>query len=151
MYVKKDLVFIVDSLKDQDELFDFMADHLEELQCVTTEYRNGVKQREKQFPTGLKLEGLNIAIAHTESKYSLKNRILGMKMENPVEFVNAENGEKLPVNFVLGLIFKSGDKHLSILKKVASLFQNKEVIEKIKKADTEEELFLILSELFNEE
>ena len=39
---------------------------------VTDMYGKKIIEREKKYPTGLKLDGLNIAICHTDPEYVLK-------------------------------------------------------------------------------
>ena len=67
-----------------------MADVLLEKGYVKEEYREGIKEREAKFPTGLKLNNLNVAIPHAEPKYTTASKLIVVRLKNKVAFLNAE-------------------------------------------------------------
>ena len=91
MYVETDLVFYNLPVLDQNELFDFMADRLEKKDYVTEGFRDAIKKREKEFPTGLQLQDMNVAIVHTEAMYAKTEKLVVIKPEQSITFKNIEN------------------------------------------------------------
>ncbi|CAM3039198.1 PTS galactose transporter subunit IIA [Streptococcus agalactiae LMG 14747] len=84
----------------QEELFNFVATRLEEVEYVTPDYREALKAREQEFPTGLKVdlndgsEILYAAIPHTETKYCLVDRVVYVKNDKPLIFKHMINPEE---------------------------------------------------------
>lgn len=149
MYVEEDLVFYNLPLVNQNQIFDFMADELEKKNYVTKGFREEIKKREQKFPTGLKLSDMNVAIVHTEAAFSKTEKLLVIKLENPVIFRNIENLEPIDVDLVIGLILNDSNKHLEILKKVSQLLQNQELIKDIQEVKSQAELSSLMQNYFN--
>lgn len=149
MYVEEDLVFYNLPVNNQDELFDFMSNELEEKGYVTADFREAIKKREEKYPTGMKLNGLNVAIAHTEIAYARAEKLMVIKPENPIKFRNIENLTPLDVDLVFAIILNNSDGHLEILKKISQMFQEQEVIDSIKNIGTRKELATFMHKYFN--
>ncbi|WHY81006.1 PTS sugar transporter subunit IIA [Siminovitchia fortis] len=149
MYVEEDLIFYDQPLRDQDQIFDFMADELERKKYVTSGFREAIKEREQKFPTGLKLDGMNIAIVHTEAEYAKTEKLVIIKLKNPATFHNIETLEPIDVSLVFGLILSDSEKHLEVLKKLGTLLQNQKIIKDIKNVKSQSELFTIMKHYFN--
>ncbi|WP_194841046.1 PTS sugar transporter subunit IIA [Sporosarcina cascadiensis] len=150
MYVEENLVFFNNSFEDKNELFDFMADVLEKEGYVTEEFREAIKIREENYPTGLKLTTMNVAIVHTEAIYSQTDKLVILKLGKPIVFNNIETLQPLEVDFIIGLILKDSEKHLQILKNVSQLLQSEEAIDSIKNTASHEELLKMMIKYFNE-
>lgn len=149
MYVESDLVFYNEALTDQNDVFNFMADKLEEKDYVTKGFREAIKKREEEFPTGLKLGELNVAIAHTEIEYSKTQKLVVIKLKKPVEFRNIEDLEPIQVDIVFGIILNESEKHLEVLQKLSQLLQDKTIISDLKQVQSQSELFEIMNNHFN--
>ncbi|WP_042470285.1 PTS sugar transporter subunit IIA [Bacillus ndiopicus] len=149
MYVEKNLVFYSQRFEDQNQLFDFMADELEKQDYVRKEFREAIKVREQNFPTGLQLQNLNVAIVHTEVEYSKAEKLVIMKLEKPLIFRNIATLEPLDVELIIGLILNDSNKHLEVLQKVSQLLQSEAIIQEIKDTSTHEELAELMQNYFN--
>lgn len=84
-------------VESQEELFNVVADYLESINYVTKYYRQALKDREEEFPTGLKVDlkdGSDIlfaAIPHTETQYCLVDKIVYVKNHKPLVFKHMIN------------------------------------------------------------
>ncbi|MCR1899101.1 PTS sugar transporter subunit IIA [Irregularibacter muris] len=150
MYIEKDLVFYNEPLVNQNQILDFMADKLEKKNYVTKGFREAVKKREEEFPTGLKLKGMNIAIVHTEAIFSKTEKLVVIKPEQSVTFKNIEDLKPLEVNLVFGLILKDSQKHLEVLQRIGQLLQDNEIIQDIQEVNSQRELVSLMQQYFNE-
>ncbi|MFD1610088.1 PTS sugar transporter subunit IIA [Oceanobacillus luteolus] len=150
MYVEADLVFYGQPLANQNELFDFMADELEKKKYVTKDFREAIKLREKEFPTGLSLGDFNVAIAHTDTTYSRAQKLVVVKPEQSIEFKNIQDLQPLDVDIVFGLILNDSDKHLEVLQKLSNILQDRNIIKKIKNVKSQDELISLMQNHFNE-
>lgn len=149
MYVEENLVFYKKKFEKQNDLFDFIADELEEKKYVTEEFRDAIKLREEKFPTGLQLSNMNLAIVHTESIYSTTDKLIILNLEESIEFKNIETLKPLQVDFIIGLILHDSEKHLEVLRKISQLLQDEDIIHSVKEASSREELTKIMQNYFN--
>ncbi|MGQ9412906.1 PTS sugar transporter subunit IIA [Streptococcus pluranimalium] len=84
----------------QAELFEVVSDYLESVNYVTKDYRQALRDREEEFPTGLKVDlkdGSDIlfaAIPHTEIQYCLVNQVVYVKNDKPLIFKHMINPEE---------------------------------------------------------
>lgn len=149
MYVEDDLVFYNVSINSQNDLFDFMADKLISKKYVNEGFRDAIKKREKEYPTGLELDGLNVAITHTESEYAKSKKLIIIKPEETITFRNIENFEPIEVDLVFGIVLNNTNGHLEILKKISLLFQEKKLIEEVIEIKSKDMLFSFMHKHFN--
>lgn len=150
MYVEEDLVFYNEMLENQEQLFDFLADKLEKKDYVTKGFREAIKEREKEYPTGLKLNRLNISIAHTDPEFCKTEKLAVIKPENTISFKNIEDLKPLEVDLVFGLILQDSNKHLKILQKISQLLQDEQVIKAIEDITSQAELSSLMQQYFND-
>ncbi len=149
MRVDEDLIFLGKRFKNQEALFDFMADTLFQKGYVTEAYRQKIKEREHTFPTGFKLKDINVAIPHTDPEVTKASKIIFIKLSEPVEFLNAENNEKIQVEMIFGLVFENSDKHIEGLMKLANLLQDEGELLRLKKSNNVNEISALLDQALN--
>lgn len=149
MYLEKDLVFFNAKVKTKEELFLKMEKLLVEKEYAVEGLGQALIDREKDYPTGLALKGINIAIAHTDPEYSLDNKICVIKPQDRIVFQNIENFEELDIDLVFILLLKDGDNHLEVLKTISSIFLDDDFIASVKQAEDAQQLFDILSKYIN--
>lgn len=144
----KKYVFLHKDFASKEETFHFINEILLENNYVTEEYLTKVLERENTFPTGMKLEEMNVAIPHIDSKYILKENLFVITSKKGIEFSNAENnGEKLNVSIIFGLLIKEHNTHISFLVKLIELFQQNDKLEQILESSDEDEVINILREV----
>ncbi|MGT2888190.1 PTS sugar transporter subunit IIA [Streptococcus didelphis] len=86
--------------KTQEELFEQVANQLQTQVYVTADYKEALKKREKDFPTGLKIDykdGSDVlfaAIPHTETQYCLVDRLVYVKNSFPITFKHMINPQE---------------------------------------------------------
>ncbi len=66
---QKELTLINSRYESQAELFEYTSKILEKEQYVEPTFREAVTSREVVFPTGLEMNGIKIAIPHTDTIY----------------------------------------------------------------------------------
>ena len=148
MYIDEELIFYNVSLENQDQLFDWMANELEKKDYVTKDFRDAIKKREQEFPTGLQLNGLNVSIPHADAKYAKNRKLVIIKPENSITFKNMLDFEPIEVDIVFGLIVDDHKQHLEILQKVSQLLRKQEVIQEIKAVHSKSELLSLMQKHF---
>lgn len=122
----------------QEDAMKEAADILEAAGAVTGAYFDAMRQREQTVSTYM---GNELAIPHGTNE--TKEAIL----DSALSFVRYDGGVDWggePVTFVVGIAGK-GDEHLDILSQIALIFSEEDEVERLKAAQTPEELFALLS------
>lgn len=148
--INDDLFYFGNEFASKEELLSMIADKLHLKGYVNSLYKEKIIEREQKYPTGLKLDGLNIAICHAEPEFAKEDTVYAIKPKRPVAFTNAETMEAIDVDLVIGLVFTTGPKHLDVLKKIATLLLDKEIIKRINEMENRQELITFFKEYFGE-
>src|SRR6478735_2368169 len=114
------------------------ADILEAAGAVTSAYFDAMQQREQTVSTYM---GNELAIPHGTNE--TKNTILASGL-SVVRYDGGVDWGGEPVTFVIGIAGK-GDEHLTILSQIAIVFSDEDDVDRLKAAQTPEELFAIVS------
>lgn len=87
----------------------------------------------------------NVALAHARPGESvLKNDISLITLENPINFGSAHND---PVKLVFAFCAKESNSHLNQLTSLASILDNKELLDSIYNSGNAEEIYHLLTNL----
>lgn len=132
MRLEKKHVFRNLDYKTSDEYFDFIAKKLYEEGYVNESYAKGLKEREKEFPTGLPL-AIGVAIPHTDSSYVKKDTFVVSTFKNPVKFneMVGEEDDKVDVRLAIGIVMSDGQKHLEVLQHLIERIQDEEFVKSL--------------------
>jgi PTS system galactitol-specific IIA component len=133
-YLCDDLVFRDKEYKDYEDLLSDVMKTLVDKKCVEKEFEEALIEREKEFPTGLQLDGYAVAIPHGGSQYVLKDFISLVTLKNPIKMNRMDNPEEaLTVDILFIIGFGKSETHLQCLKQLMGLIQDPKVIEDLKK------------------
>lgn len=141
MQIDKSHIYINLDVRSRDEFFDFISKKLYKGGFVKENYSQALKEREKEFPTGLPLE-IGVAIPHTSSNYVNKDTFAISVFKNPIIFqeMGGDPDSIIKVKIAISIVMTDGDKHLEALQKLISSIQDKVFLEKISNAKKEEEI-----------
>ena len=109
--------------KSSDEVFEKLGGlFIAEGYCRDT-YVDALKDREKDFPTGVNMGSIGIAIPHTDKQHVIKGGVAIGVLKEPVHFYQmGTTDEPVEVNQdVLAKIMKTGDK-----KEIIEIIKEKE-------------------------
>lgn len=146
MSLDKDIVFNQLSFKDQEELFKFVGQVLEDKQYVKPSFYAAIVAREKQYPTGIEVNGVNVALCHTDAEHIIENKIMVLKLDEPVEFKSMETLEYIDVKLVFILLLNDPALHLEVLQNISTILQDETYLNEIYTTQTKENLFDLLKE-----
>lgn len=109
---------------------------------VKDTYIDAVVAREKVFATGLQLDGIAIAMPHTDTIHVNKPGVTVAKLKHPVTFEHmGEPGRKVEAEMLFMMAIVDPKDQIELLKKVLGVFQSKEAIQEFKNANTDDELY----------
>lgn len=146
-YIKENLIFIKESVSNRQALFEIASDKFYKEGYVTGEFKTYLSDREDHYPTGLALDGYAVAIPHGNPDQVKASFVSVITLEQPIDMYKMDNPEeKVPVSllFVLGL--NDGNKHLTLLKEVIQLIQNKDFVEQLIQAQSKAEIIQLINQ-----
>ena len=141
-----DLIYLNRDFSGREEMFNEIGKGLIEKEMVKPVYIEEILKREENFPTGLDLGYMQVAMPHVEAKYVNDNAVFIVTTKKGVEFENAEDDGMVNSKIIFGLIVKDSDKHLDFLMKLTELFQKEEALKKIYDSNDVEEVITILKQ-----
>ena len=147
---KKDNIFIQESFKDNESALIFLSEQLRCKGKVLDGFEEALLEREENYPTGLLVGDINVAIPHVDHKYVKESEILLCTLENPIPFRRMDMpDEEVEVSIIILLAIDSPDGHLEILRKIDKFVQNQEVLRKMFKEKDKDKVSEILDDFFN--
>lgn len=141
MKLEKKHVFRNLNFRTKNEYFDFIADKLYEEGYVNELYSQGLKEREKEFPTGLPLP-IGVAIPHTDSSYVKKDTFVVSTFKNPIEFgeMAGDEDDIVEVKLAIGIVMADGVKHLEVLQHIIERIQDEKFVKSLVNASDDDSI-----------
>ena len=133
-----------------DQAFEVMADKLFKRGLTKEHYLKSIKEREKNYPTGIDLSVIeedfpNVAIPHTESEYCNATKVILVKLQNEITVMNMmDSDSELKVKYLFMILNKAGGEQANILASIMDFVTNKNNINSLEKAETIEELYNVV-------
>ncbi|MGT2750925.1 PTS sugar transporter subunit IIA [Streptococcus orisasini] len=143
-YITPKLIFVNENFESSDDMFATIYEKSLDLGYVHNTFLEKIIEREKNFPTGLQLEKMGVAIPHTDAE-CIKKEFVAIVTTHPVTFVSMEDFNQsvaAEIVFVLGL--KEPHAQLEMLQSLMGLLQNSEILAQIRKARSAEAIVTIV-------
>jgi PTS system galactitol-specific IIA component len=142
----KDLIILNSNSSDYSEVFKQLGSIMIEKGYANNNYIEGLLNRESEFPTGIPVEPIGVAIPHTDSSFVKQSKIGLMTLENSVEFgaMGGSDSDKVHVKLVILLGFADGKHHLNALQNIIQLIQDSSFVDELISVNSKEEAYQIL-------
>ena len=115
---------------------------------VKESYVDAVLAREMEYPTGLQLEGMALAMPHTSGAHVNEAAIGVAKLKKPVIFGHMGDGEtKVKAEMLFMIAVKDPNGHLETLRRIMKVFTDQESLALFKAAHDFESLFQVTERL----
>lgn len=132
MVFSEEIIFFNQECNDKQAALKKLADQFQQKELVKESFYQAILDRENNYPTGLSINGIGVAIPHTDAVHVNKSQIGFMSLAKPVVFkdmVDDQHEIEVSVIFMLGLL-KSGQQ-VEMLQKLVALFQDKSLLEEV--------------------
>lgn len=127
-----DLIITDMEAEKTQDVFEQLGGLLSQKGFANDNYVEGLIERENDFPTGLDIDGVGVAIPHTDISYVKKTATAIATLKNPVEWIlMGTDGEKTNVSVVFMLAVNDPRGHLAHLQQIIGIIQDKEVMNSI--------------------
>ncbi len=147
-YINENMVLPSLECETKEELFKAIHNIGIENGYIKEEFYEKILQREQNFPTGLNLGEIGVAIPHTDAEYIKEEFIAVCQLKNEVEFKSMEDADEsvnVKLAFVLGL--NQPHSQLTILQELMQLIQNRETVNALINANDKEDILKIIESL----
>lgn len=145
--LNKKLIFTELEAESCEDVLDQVGGALiKEGYCKDT-YKEALKIREAEYPTGLDIDGIGVAIPHTDVSHVEKQGIAIAVLKNPVTFVQmGTEDETAEIKLVFMLAVKEPKTQIDRLQAILSIIQDKETLKKLLEVRDTEEIIEIIKE-----
>lgn len=144
--LKKELVFpYVEASTYQDVMKEIGGKFIEKGYCNNT-YVDALIEREEEYPTGLDIRGIGVAIPHTDVVHVKQAGIGIARLNQEVKFTQMGSDDDVMVRLVFMLAVDKPNDHLEHLQDILKIIQDKEILEKLLIANSAEEILNIIKE-----
>jgi len=141
-----DLIDVNLKAETKEELFELVGKDLEVKGFVNKNYIDGIKEREKEFPTGLITKNLNIALPHSETQYVEKPFIYIVKLQNSsLTFNQMGDNQEMEVSDFFFLGIKDPSKQVQLLSYLMDLFSDDNFINDYKNTTEKEKIYELIN------
>lgn len=142
--IYEDLVFYDVEATDAKDLIRKLGAQLEKGGYVKDSYVDAVVGREDEYPTGLQLSDMAVAMPHTTGSHVNTPCVGVAKLKNPVTFAHMGDPDtKVQAELIFMMAILDPSKQLELLQQVMKIFTNKEAMAEFKAAATKEELYKV--------
>ena len=117
-------------------------------------YVDALIEREKEYPTGLDVDGYGVAIPHTPVEHVNKTAIAVAILKDPVEFTAMGTDDEfvqVKIVMMLAIAGKPGEHgaHIDELQRIMAILQDTALLEKIQNAADAETIIHLVQEKEN--
>ena len=125
------LIFLDVDFASKDELFETMSGWLFEHGYVNDTYQGALARRERQFPTGLKIPGHQLAIPHTYSECFERPGLVFVRPRNPLVFQEMCSGDPVDAEMIFILLVKNKSDQMPLLSGLMSRFNDRALMDRL--------------------
>ncbi|MBC1501770.1 PTS sugar transporter subunit IIA [Listeria weihenstephanensis] len=146
---QKEITLMNGEFEDQAAFFTEVAAILEQADYVAPSFREAIIERESAFPTGLEMNGMIIAIPHTDTVHVKRPFVCVSHLKKPLQFIQMGTTDKVieaEMIFVLGICDTASQ--VPLLAMIMDRFAQKTFTEELRKKKDLDELTLFLKKQF---
>ncbi|WP_203247288.1 PTS sugar transporter subunit IIA [Sporosarcina beigongshangi] len=140
----EDLVILDLRAIDREDVLMKVGGRLTDRGFVNGDFINAIIKRERDFPTGIKIQSIGIAIPHADTEYVNQASIIVGVLSEPVVFQQMVSDEDIAVNIVFMLAIKKPEQQLTMLQKLVDIIQDDATLKSICGATSELEIATIM-------
>lgn len=142
--VYDDLILVDVDARDAEDAIRKVGKHLFDGGFVKDTYVDAVAQREKEYPTGLQLKSMAVAMPHTAGIHVNIPAVCIAKLSHPVTFSHMGDPEtKVSAEILFMMAIKNPEAQLETLQKVMGIFTNDEAVAAFQTAKDKLELLSV--------
>lgn len=137
----EELIILNLEAKDDKDAIRQLANRLFKAGYVKESFIEAIIEREANYPTGLSSGDMGVAIPHTDATHVNKAALAIGILKEPVKFhMMGMPEESVSVNIIFMMAIDEPSKHLEMLKTLMTIFQQNDLLNRMRKARKFEEI-----------
>ncbi len=129
------------------EVFERLGKTLIEEGYCRDSYIDALKTREKDFPTGVNMGGVGIAIPHTDKSHVYKGAVAIGILKKPVKFYQmGTTDEVVMARLVFMLAVDDPEEHLVFLQRILQVLQDSNTLKQLTECTKKQDVIRIIKE-----
>lgn len=130
--LKESLITIGLEAADYEDVMKKMGAMLTEQGYTKESFVQALIEREREFPTGLDINGVGVAIPHTDVRHVNRAATAIATLEEPVEFVQmGTEDEPVGTKLIFMLAVDDPKGHLEQLQRIIAMIQDQDVLKSL--------------------
>ncbi len=135
-------------VKDQNELYEFLAEELGKEGFIKDTFLEALKKRESVYPTGIIAQPYNIGLPHVDSEHVLTNALVVTILDEPIMWHRMDNvTEEIPVQLVFMILIETLELHVKAISSLVGIWQNQDFMNALPNVQSKEELLELLDKI----
>lgn len=148
--LQKSLILMEMEADDSQDVFKQLGGALIKEGYAKDSYIDALAAREKDYPTGLDIDGFGVAIPHTDVSHVNKAGTAIAVLKSPVTFIQmGTDDEEVEVKLVFMLSVTDPNAHIDELQKILAIIQDTNVLDQIANAKDAQKIIEIIKEKEN--
>ncbi|NLH00303.1 MAG: PTS sugar transporter subunit IIA [Clostridiales bacterium] len=140
--ITKDLIVCGVKAENAEDAIKTIGAYLINGGYVKDTYLPAVLERETEYPTGLQLKTIGVAMPHTAGIHVNIPAVCVAKLSDPVEFRHMGDPDtKVQAQLIFMMAIKDPDAQLDTHQKVMRVFTNEEAVEELSAASDKDKLY----------
>ena len=136
---------------DKESLLKTIGQDLIDKDYVKSSYIDAILDREANFPTGLPTKH-GVAIPHTSTEYANTNKLVFVKLKDPVVFNEMGNDENpVDISLVIFIIVNDGEDHMRTLTSIIGIIQDEALLDSVVESKNVDEFRKVIMDVFEDE
>lgn len=141
------LIVKLEDLNTNKEALSYIADYMYEKGYVKEGYKKAILDRESEFPTGLFIGDINVAIPHADVNFVNEASIAVGILKEPIKFRAMDEPEnEIDVSLIIMLALKEAHGHIQMLQKIVELIKHQDSVKKIISSEDLNSVYETISE-----
>ncbi|MGI6211985.1 MAG: PTS sugar transporter subunit IIA [Anaerovoracaceae bacterium] len=144
--LQESLIFKDMKAETDSDVFEIMGGELTRQGYAKDSYVQALIDREKDYPTALDIDGIGVAIPHTDISHINKSVIAVGTMAKPVKFheMGGDEDSLIDVSVIFILCISNPGGHIDELQRIINIIQDKSVLENIRDAESSDAILEII-------
>lgn len=145
--LKEELVLTGLEAESSGEVFERLGKTLIKEGYCKDSYIDALKAREKDFPTGVNMAGIGIAIPHTDKSHVHKGAVAIGVLKKPVKFYQMGIiDEVVMARLIFMLAVDDPEEHLVFLQKILQVLQDPETLRGLTECKAKQDVIQIIKD-----
>lgn len=141
------LIFTNLHAKTNTEVMEQLGETLIKEGYAKESYIQALITREQEFSTGLDVDGVGVAIPHTDVSHVIKPGIAIAVLEKPIDFIQmGSDDDHVQVEIIFMLAVVNPSEHLGQLQKILAVIQDTAVLNKLLNVKDTKEIIEVIKE-----